>query len=67
MRPYNGKRKKKKNKERDGRRERNSSSNQFNESKLSSASLRKKSKSLIVKIDVKKTVNTPRYYLGFFS
>ncbi|XP_054570878.1 BCLAF1 and THRAP3 family member 3 [Eptesicus fuscus] len=59
LRPYNGKRKKKRSKERDGRRERNSSSNQFNESKHSSASLRKKSKSLIVKIDVKKTVNTP--------
>nr|KAF6320442.1 BCLAF1 and THRAP3 family member 3 [Pipistrellus kuhlii] len=59
LRPYNGKRKRKKNRGRDGKRQKNSSSNQFDETKHSSASLRKKSKSLIVKIDVKKTVNTP--------
>ncbi|CAK6450614.1 unnamed protein product [Pipistrellus nathusii] len=60
LRPYIGKRKRKRNKGRDVKRQKNSSSNQFGEGNHSSASLRKKSKSLIVKIDVKKTVNTPR-------
>ncbi|XP_014398946.1 PREDICTED: uncharacterized protein CXorf23 homolog isoform X1 [Myotis brandtii] len=59
--PCNGKRKKKKNKEGDGRREGKSSSYQFGKSEYSPASLRKKSKSLIVKIDVKDTVNTPSF------
>ncbi|XP_015420360.1 PREDICTED: uncharacterized protein CXorf23 homolog isoform X1 [Myotis davidii] len=58
--PYNGKQKKKKNKKRDGRREDNSSSYQFGKSEYSPATLRKKSKSLIVKIDVD-TVNIPSF------
>ncbi|XP_059534539.1 BCLAF1 and THRAP3 family member 3 isoform X2 [Myotis daubentonii] len=61
--PYNGKQKKIKNKG-DGRREANSSSYQFGKSKYSPASLRKKSKSLIVKIDVKDTVNIPSFHLS---
>lgn len=62
LRPYIGKRKRKRNKERDGKRQKNSSSDQFDEREHSSASLWKKSKSLIVKIDLKKTVNTPRKF-----
>uniref|UniRef100_A0A452U1L0 BCLAF1 and THRAP3 family member 3 n=1 Tax=Ursus maritimus TaxID=29073 RepID=A0A452U1L0_URSMA len=63
LRPCSDKRKEKGKKEGDGRKESNSSSNQLDKSKLSnvkpsSASLRKKS--LTVKIDVRKTVNTSR-------
>ncbi|XP_046931941.1 BCLAF1 and THRAP3 family member 3 isoform X3 [Lynx rufus] len=64
LRPYNDKRKEKIKKDGDGGKESNSSSNQLDKSnklsnvKPSSASLRKKS--LTVKVDVKKTVNTSR-------
>ncbi|XP_034856428.1 BCLAF1 and THRAP3 family member 3 isoform X1 [Mirounga angustirostris] len=63
LRACGDKRKEKGSKEGDGRKESNSSSNQLDKSKLSSvkpssASLRKKS--VTVKIDVKKTVNTSR-------
>ncbi|XP_045657238.1 BCLAF1 and THRAP3 family member 3 isoform X3 [Ursus americanus] len=63
LRPCSDKRKEKGKKEGDGRKESNSSSNQLDKSKLSnvkpsSASLRKKS--LTVKIDVRKTINTSR-------
>ncbi|XP_032448172.1 BCLAF1 and THRAP3 family member 3 isoform X3 [Lynx canadensis] len=64
LRPYNDKQKEKIKKDGDGGKESNSSSNQLDESnklsnvKPSSASLRKKS--LTVKVDVKKTVNTSR-------
>ncbi|XP_016054851.1 PREDICTED: uncharacterized protein CXorf23 homolog isoform X2 [Miniopterus natalensis] len=63
LRPYNGKRKKKVKREREARRESTSSSNQLDESKPSdvkpsSPNLRKKS--LIIKVDSKKTVNTSR-------
>ncbi|XP_044233484.1 BCLAF1 and THRAP3 family member 3 isoform X2 [Ursus arctos] len=63
LRPCSDKRKERGKKEGDGRKESNSSSNQLDKSKLSnvkpsSASLRKKS--LTVKIDVRKTINTSR-------
>nr|XP_060484620.1 BCLAF1 and THRAP3 family member 3 isoform X5 [Panthera onca] len=64
LRPYNDRRKEKIKKDGDGGKESNSSSNQLDKSnklsnvKPSSASLRKKS--LTVKVDVKKTVNTSR-------
>lgn len=70
LRPYNDKRKEKIKKDGDGGKESNSSSNQLDKSnklsnvKPSSASLRKKS--LTVKVDVKKTVNTSRYCFWFF-
>lgn len=67
--PCSNKRKEKRKKEGGGRKESNSSSNQADKSKLSkvkpsSASLKKKS--LTVKIDAKKTINTSRYYFCFF-
>ncbi|XP_034504873.1 BCLAF1 and THRAP3 family member 3 isoform X7 [Ailuropoda melanoleuca] len=63
LRPCSDKQKEKGKKEGDGRKESDSSSNQLDKSKLSnvkssSASLRKKS--LTIKIDVKKTINTSR-------
>uniref|UniRef100_A0A8C4M7T2 BCLAF1 and THRAP3 family member 3 n=1 Tax=Equus asinus TaxID=9793 RepID=A0A8C4M7T2_EQUAS len=71
LRPCNDKRKDKIKKEGDGRKESNSSSNQLDKSeklsdvKPSSATLGKKSTT--VKVDVKKTVNTSRYYLFFLN
>lgn len=70
LRSSNDKRKEKIKKEGDCRKESNSSSNQLDKSqklsdvKPSPINLRKKS--LTVKVDVKKTVNTFRYYLCFF-
>lgn len=68
FRTSNDKQKMKREKEKDGRKESNSSSNNLDESKASErpSSTSPKKKSLIIKVDKKKTENIPRYYLCFF-